>query len=170
MPDRLDDVEDAVDAYAPITIAKTSAVAIGAKSAMRPKRIPRTPRMMAKIQIFLARLEKPAAVFGGVVADMRIPSWFGDSMAGHPAANARHALGYLHLRCGPVSAAPRMPGKSADQSKVPIKGRLDWGLPYRPAFPPSIPSRNGCIRGTASRPSRAKPTYARECGKFHDES
>jgi hypothetical protein len=32
--------------------------------------IPRTPRMMAKIQIFLAKLGKPAAVFGGMVADM----------------------------------------------------------------------------------------------------
>jgi hypothetical protein len=37
--------------------------------------IPRTPRTMAKIQIFLAKLGKPAAVFRGCVADIRkIPS------------------------------------------------------------------------------------------------
>jgi hypothetical protein len=42
---------------------------------MRPKMIPRIPRIMAKIQIFLAKLGKPAAVFGFSVADMRrIPS------------------------------------------------------------------------------------------------
>jgi hypothetical protein len=39
---------------------------------------------MAKIQIFFAKLGKPAAVFGGVVADMsRIPSELAESMAGH---------------------------------------------------------------------------------------
>jgi hypothetical protein len=40
-------------------------VAIGANKAMRPKMIRELPRMMAKIQIFFAKLGKPAAVFGG---------------------------------------------------------------------------------------------------------
>ena len=55
-------------AQTPITMARTTAVAIGANKAMRPKMIPRTPRIMAKIQIFFAKLGKPAAVFGGTVA------------------------------------------------------------------------------------------------------
>ena len=56
-------------------MARATAVAIGENNAMRPKMIARTPRIMAKIQIFLAKLGNPAAVFGGMVADMRkIPS------------------------------------------------------------------------------------------------
>jgi hypothetical protein len=55
-------------AQAPMKMARTTAVAIGANKAMRPKMIPRTPRIMAKIQILLAKLGKPAAVFD--VADM----------------------------------------------------------------------------------------------------
>ena len=39
-------------------------MAIGANKAMRPKMIPRTPRIMAKIQIFFAKLGNSVVVFG----------------------------------------------------------------------------------------------------------
>jgi hypothetical protein len=52
---------------------------------------------MAKIQIFLAKLGKPAAVFGGMVADMRkIPSELAEQHCRTRAlGNTRPAYGYL---------------------------------------------------------------------------
>ena len=74
-------------------MARATAVAIGANKAMRPKMIARTPRIMAKIQIFFAKLGKPSAVFGGTVADMsRIPSELAEQHGRTRAlGNARHA-------------------------------------------------------------------------------
>mgnify|MGYP003693869795 CR=1 FL=1 len=68
-----------------MTMARTTAVAIGANKAMRPKMIPRTPRIMAKIQIFFAKLGKPVSGVRGTVADMsRILSELArNSMAGY---------------------------------------------------------------------------------------